>query len=198
VNLARRPDAKRDIVSGVFHRARCPGCGAVLEADTTFTYADLASDLFIFVAPSNGLLELAHWEASSQAAIDGAFSAGPSLVTAQRERLRFRLVFGLGDLAEKLRLFDAALDDRIAELMKLELWIGLGLPTDARLRAVAATADGQLRLQVKAASSTEPTFLEVSAERYQQLSAAGPSILETNALGTGPFVDARRFLPRLR
>jgi hypothetical protein len=105
----------RDAVKeGRLHRVTCPSCGRTFTVETTFVYTDLRRGTVIHVRPPG---QSSRWRrASTQldedlAALDFHETLGGRLVR--------RVVFGIGELRDKLIAQDAGLDDRHVELAKV-------------------------------------------------------------------------------
>ena len=136
INVQRHPATRGQLLDGSFHRVTCGACGHVAQFDAHMLFSDFARGEFVEVQPS----------ASSASWADHALSTprvfGDGLAQARAagvvpERVRVRLVYGLAGLADKLRAWDAGLDDRVIELAKLALVLERGsAPTSIHLVAV--------------------------------------------------------------
>lgn len=114
VNASRTPEIRHDIVAGTFHTARCPSCGATSVLERKFLYCDFDRNTIFLVQPRDAR----HlWEDAS-VELDGTLSKVPVDVSRTQDR-HCRVVFGLGELREKLIAQDAGLDDRLVELSKV-------------------------------------------------------------------------------
>jgi len=101
VDLDREPQARQAILSGDFQTVRCPSCGKELKPEFPVTVREPGRTLFMVpeldrVAFYRGTLSypVAHAD---------------------------RVAIGYDELAEKLRIRDAGLDDRVVEVLKYYL-----------------------------------------------------------------------------
>ena len=116
VNIDRLPDVRDAILDGSFHTTLCPACGTHSVIEKEFLYSDFGRGTFFKVKPRSAR----HlWEEASRE-LDDDLAKVPTEVSPDRGRQR-RVVFGLGELREKLVAQDAGIDDRLIELMKVLL-----------------------------------------------------------------------------
>jgi CpXC protein len=113
INAARFPAFRERIITGTLHRARCPHCATEATIEHPFTYVDLPRRTFIAVKPRGDrhAFELASKELEEQLA------KIPADLLPERDR-HVRVVYGMGELREKLIAQDAELDDRDIEMLK--------------------------------------------------------------------------------
>jgi len=145
LHISARPDVRQQILDGTFHRFHCPSCGATTEVDTLLSFTDFPKRQWFTIAPGTalpyrkGYLELANksYAQTMQA------PAAPPLVKQWSGEMTRRLIFGLAALREKLVTFDAGLDDRVLELLKIQLLRDLrgNLAADDYFHLVEVTAD---------------------------------------------------------
>lgn len=122
LHISARPDIREQILAGTFHRFDCPNCGVTTQIDALLSYTDFPARLWFTIAPSTGLpwrnryLEIARqgFESTMQ-------RNAPDLVIGWGREMTRRLIFGLAALREKLVILDAKLDDRVIELLKIQL-----------------------------------------------------------------------------
>src|SRR5664279_1371498 len=122
LHISARPDIREKILAGTFHRFDCPNCGTKTQIDALLSYTDFPARLWFTIAPSTSLpwrnryLEIARqgFESTMQ-------RNAPELVIGWAAEMTRRLVFGLAALREKLIILDAKLDDRVIELLKIQL-----------------------------------------------------------------------------
>lgn len=93
VDVGKSPSLKEKIKDGTFFLHACPRCGAVSLCDEPFIYHDSA----------NGLLLV----------LSSAPMSSPGM-----EGYTCRLVGSVGELIEKVNIFDAGLDDMAIEICK--------------------------------------------------------------------------------
>jgi hypothetical protein len=101
VDLAAEPDARRAIMEGEFQTIRCPSCGKALKPEFPALVRDSGWSLFFVpeldrVSYYRGTLDY------PVAQVD-------------------RVAIGYDELAEKLRIREAGLDDRVVEVLKYYL-----------------------------------------------------------------------------
>jgi hypothetical protein len=188
------PDARAAILAGTFHVFPCPGCGKANRVERELLYTDVDRGLFVGVYPAGEPGSWAAREEATAAVFDEAVAPTGEAGRAWAARFRIRMVLGLAALAEKLRLEDAGLDDRLIELIKLEL-----LCEDDRLRATPGVdvifhdaTDERLRFALVTPGAA-PSGLAVERVRYDELSADRPRLTEElPGLFAMPFVSYRR------
>lgn len=122
LHISARPDVRQQILEGTFHRFNCPSCGATTMVDKLLSYTDFPKRQWFTIAPSNGL----PWRRRWLAVANDSFTAtmqhnAPAMVVQWGTEMTRRLMFGLASLREKLVVFDAGLDDRVIELLKIQL-----------------------------------------------------------------------------
>ncbi|HTR49328.1 MAG TPA: CpXC domain-containing protein [Kofleriaceae bacterium] len=122
LHISLRPDLRKQILDGEFHRFRCPRCATITQIDGLLAFTDFPRRQWFTVAPGNGLPWRKKWLALARESFETTMerNAPPMVVGWAREMTR-RLIFGLASLREKLVIFDAGLDDRVVELLKIQL-----------------------------------------------------------------------------
>lgn len=198
VNVTRMPDARSWVLDGNFHHATCPGCGEDIFIDRDFLYTDLGREQFVVVAPTPAIAQWQTWEETTLEAFRQSVEGAPPYVEEISRRFRVATVFGVRMLGEKVRLWDAGLDDGVVELMKLE-----AVSRDSGLRGVqdlmitvtdVATADDRIECDLwSLAGSLAPRAVGLSLARYREL-VARRTELESRFGGLfyRPFVSYRR------
>jgi hypothetical protein len=107
VDLAERPEAADEVLRGEFMAVSCPACGKRLTPEFPCRFTGVS-------AGAQGTLELALVpEADRVAWLAGRMDK--EVGTADR------VVIGVPELAEKLAIFRAGLDDRVVEMLKFLL-----------------------------------------------------------------------------
>lgn len=119
VNTAAEPDLKAKVLSGELFVSRCPHCGAEMVVSQHFLYLDPASRLLV-------LLSNAH--------VDD---------TAMDRDMTARQVTTVGELIEKVKIFESGLDDVVLELSKYVTCQELGRELDLKFLKLDG-ADGEL------------------------------------------------------
>jgi hypothetical protein len=194
LNGPRVPEVVRAIVDGSFHRFTCAACGRDFRADGPLIYTDFDCKHWIGEFPldwegSWARLEHQPLDSFRRAMIDFA----PPIVRADSSGFVVRAVFGLGALAEKISLFEAGLDDRVVELVKLVVLVrsGRALHPAHRPRFVKRDDDGA-HLVLDPGSGGE---VAVVSEETIELIATDPAWASwLRELATGPYVDIGRFM----
>lgn len=123
LHVSRRPDVRDRILEGTFHTFPCPGCGERVVVEARLAYTDFPRKHWFTVYPRIDLrhrTEMADFAARAFRAtmVDRA----PELVRDWAPDMLQRVIFGLASLREKLIIFDANLDDRLIEILKLQLF----------------------------------------------------------------------------
>lgn len=122
LHITRLPAVRQQILDRTFHRVTCPRCGRVTTIDKKFLYTDFSRFHWIGVCPRTWTPRWSVIEASLTAEFERVICrAAPPAIQALGPKFQVRLVFGYEQLAEKLHIFDAGLDDRIVERVKLRI-----------------------------------------------------------------------------
>lgn len=198
VNVTRMPEARSWVLDGSFHRVTCPGCAEPIFVDRDFLYTDLGREQFVLVGPTPAIADWPAWEATTLEAFARSVEGAPPYVEDISRRFRVATVFGVRMLAEKVRLWDAGLDDGVVELMKLEAVArDPALRTEGALMVTVtevATDDDRLECELWGLDGALATrMVGLSLERYREL-AARRAELEARFAGLfyKPFVSYRR------
>ena len=115
VNTEREPDLKRKVLSGELFLCECPHCGARTLARFPLLYHDPAEKVMVWLSDGS-----ADTEARMQAAVSGDDFAGYT----------GRIVDTPGQMIEKVKIFDAGLDDLALEMAKFVTRQELGKDID--------------------------------------------------------------------
>jgi len=120
--VSLRPAIRQQLLDGTFHRCFCRSCGMTTMVDTLLSFVDVPRRQWLTVAPSTGLPWRARWLAVARASFEAALAQdAPPLVVGWGQEMTRRLLFGLAPLREALVAADAGLDDRVIELLKIQL-----------------------------------------------------------------------------
>ena len=123
LHITRMPHVRQQILDGVFHNVRCPGCGAVRVCHTMTLYTDFERHHWVGLAPPWLIGDWRQWADALVEDFDhNVRRAAPPMIQSMADRFEVRLCFGVDALAEKLRSWDAGLDDRLVEVLKIQLF----------------------------------------------------------------------------
>ncbi len=122
-DLAAEPEVAKLIASGDFMAVTCPKCGKRLTPEFPFRLS-LADGRELFLVPENDL---------------GGFIRGKLDYDVGAP---FRVVVGFAEMAEKVKILAAGLDDRVIEIMKYYLITGNAQPEEQD-RAVTLRYQGE-------------------------------------------------------
>lgn len=192
VNVTRLPLHREAVLSGAFHRVTCAACQHPSRVEREFLYADVDRHEFVHVFRAIDLPEWASREETALMAFHSAIDNGPPGVRNFARQYKTRAVFGLVELAEKVRLWDRGLDDALVELLKLELMTTipeLRRKADLQL-TVTAILERQGDIEVEERSG-EAFAMPLS--RYRELLAVRSTLSERYpGLFYRPYVGFRR------
>jgi hypothetical protein len=180
LHISTRPDVRADILAGRFHRFRCPACEAWTTIEKLLAYTDFARHHWFTVVPTVELPFLAQWRELAESSFRATMiERSPALVRDEMApRMLRRLVFGLASLREKLIAFDAGLDDRVLEVLKLELLRERGLFPDVRLACHLTELSPDTLVFELARPGAPPVIDQVSIARadYDALAAGAAEL----------------------
>lgn len=106
INAEVNPNLREQVLRETLFNWTCPACGYVAQMAYPCLYHDKGRKFMVYLIPNGG-------EVLDQLDVDSAF---PQIGCVQK-----RVVDSLAALKEKVLLFEAGLDDRAAELVKLAL-----------------------------------------------------------------------------
>lgn len=180
LHVSTRRDLREDILAGRFHRFACPGCGAAATVEKLLAYTDFERWHWLTVVPPAELPAAAEWRRFAQECFQKTMvERCPDLVRRSfAPRMLRRVVFGLASLREKLLCFDAGLDDRLLELLKLDLLRELGLlrPPGTPLHFhLDAAAEDELAFSL-GLPGAPPARVAVPRERLDPLAASAAEL----------------------
>lgn len=150
LHISARPDVRQQILDGTFHRFHCPNCGATTQVDVLLAFTDFPKRQWFTIAPSAALPHRKRYIELANQGFAQTMQAptAPPLVKQWSGEMTRRLMFGLAALREKLTTFDAGLDDRAIELLKIQLLRDLrgNFAADDYFHLVAVS-DGELMFE---------------------------------------------------
>jgi hypothetical protein len=186
INAARRRDVRAAIIEDRFQRFVCATCARDYSVEGPFFFFDPDARLWIGVYPPRWETSWRALEAELQQAFRSSMiEFAPEIVRADAGEYVVRAVFGLGALRDKLVCFDAALDDRALEVLKLDLMRSAELPFDAATRPRLTAANGALTFDAGVGE------LRVERPLYDRARAAAAATADA---WRGAYVDAGRVL----
>ncbi len=118
MHITRLPEVRAAIREGTFQVFACPSCAAPVGVERPTVYTDFENRQYLAVEPT-GADDLAERVAAHAAVFDACFLFGPDVAAELGGGMTRRLVFGLRALREKVLAWDAGLDDRALEGVKL-------------------------------------------------------------------------------
>ncbi len=104
--VSRNPALKDDIISGSYFEWVCPGCGKHFFIDDVFLYNDDVHKFMVYLVPGYDEEKL---PIPTVLKTDSAYDTQRSIL---------RVTSSFIDFAEKIRILEAGLDDRIIEAIK--------------------------------------------------------------------------------
>jgi hypothetical protein len=145
VHVSQWPELRQQVLDGTFHRFPCDACGVTAIYDDLLGYTDFPRRHWFTIAPAVDLAYRSKWNELAENSFRATMvEFAPPLVREWSTEMTRRLIFGIQSLREKLVAFDAGLDDRVVELLKLQLIRDGVLPfvADARVELAEVTHDG--------------------------------------------------------
>ena len=133
-NTALNPELKEDVLNLKAFRIRCPDCGQETLLKYNFLYHDMTRQYMIKVI----------WDRNKLSETDPSplKKIFPENQPAEY-KYRFRKVFGYWQMLEKIRIFDAELNDYAVEVIKSFIRRKAHIPDDLELR-FTGVRDGEL------------------------------------------------------
>ena len=167
IHVSRDPDMRRAVLDGTFHQYSCESCGAALQVEQVLSYTDFPRQHMFTVVPRVAIHEMHKWLDFAETSFHQTMEVdAPPMVKAWAPHMIRRLVFGLGALREKLLAFDAGLNDRVLELLKLRLLEDLQLDGTLDGHFHLAHIDGDTMFMEYGASSSETLEVPVAYTLY--------------------------------
>ena len=185
LHISKRPDIRQQILDGTFHRFSCPACGGSIQIETLLAYTDFPKQHWFTIVPDRDLDVRGERVAFAKHVFErNMVERTVPIMQELAPQMTQRVIFGLASLRDKLVCFDAALDDRLVEALKIQLLRDLGLAlapgtyfylaevTGAELTFEYAPpdADGTKQLTIPR------TMLDELAHERAQLEAAVPEL----------------------
>lgn len=114
INVRRTPAVREAIIRGEYNKTASDDGTHMVTVEKPFFYTDFDRNQFFLVKPRG---ERHLWKQASEQ-LERMMKGVPSLFT-KVDGVKFRVIFGMGELREKLVAEDAQLDDRMVELLKV-------------------------------------------------------------------------------
>ena len=125
-NVQRSPSWKRAALDGTLHKFLCDACGLDFRVERDLLYSDLPGGILIGAFAPTRRGERPQLEADiAETWVQTVEVEAPAPVARHFKGPGARVVFGLAALREKIVCFDARLDDRLVEAVKLALLEGI-------------------------------------------------------------------------
>jgi hypothetical protein len=198
LHVSSRPDLRAAILAGEFHRFACPSCGAFTRVDKLFAYTDFPRHQWFTVVPDAQLDHRGEWLRFAERSFRAVFvERALPMVTEWAPRFTRRVIFGMASLREKLVAFDAGLDDRRLEQLKIELVASSRLifAPGCYCFLVSAT-DDELVFEWAVPEQRTTTEARISRTEYDQLVPSDAT--RATELFATPIVDMRSlYIPDL-
>lgn len=112
INTVLDPDMFEKVRTGEAFAFTCPECGNVADVDYGFLYHQMDARMMIYYVPEPSEVEKAYDMFRGDNKITGMFKE-------EQENYLYRIVRTKNELIEKLFIFDAGLDDRAIEIIKV-------------------------------------------------------------------------------
>jgi hypothetical protein len=170
LHVSRRPDIRERILAGSFHGFTCDRCGQPVTVDKRLAYTDFPRQQWFTVFPRVDLRHRDELVAFARRSFEATMvERAADVVRAWAPDMTQRAIFGLASLREKLIVFDAGLDDRTIECVKLQMYrsAGLVLHPDTYLHVTAI--EDEVIVMEYGPPGERPRVLPVPRELYVML-----------------------------
>lgn len=117
VHVDSHPELRDEVLAERLHRFPCPGCATTVTVEKMFPYTDFERGQWFLVLSPVELPYAEVWRDFAARAFHDSMAARADLAPGMTQRV----VFGLASLREKLIASDAGIDDRLLELIKMQL-----------------------------------------------------------------------------
>ncbi len=197
VNADRRPDLRQAILDDKFQDTTCGACGESFRLQPEFNFFDAGRRQWIAAMQAPRVTQYLTIEDEVTELFATSYGArAPAAARAVGDTLDVRLTFGWPALREKLILREHGLDDRVVELMKLDLMrllpeASMEVGTELRLLRVADDVLPFLWIDTATEAPREEVVLPRAAyDTFAANLAPWEPILAR--LTDGPFVDMQK------
>lgn len=115
INVQLDPEMKEKVLNGEAFLFKCPECGAVTQINYMTLYHDMEKQFMVYLAPDDEETIKETAEALSETIrLSDDFNLEDDYA-----KYKLRIVTSLMELQEKIYIFEAGLDDRVIEIMKV-------------------------------------------------------------------------------
>ncbi len=174
IDLEESPETEQAVFDGTFMSFACPHCGKMLKPEFTVRLRDKDRGIDIAFLPES---ERDHYLSGKSTPPDGE-----------------RIVIGYKELKEKLAVFSRSLDDRIIEIIKLQLLQKAGKNSDIQIY-FDSLENEQLTFYIHGLKQDEIGVAKIPEKLYRKIEAElevmreDPSIQE---IMTPPYVSINK------
>lgn len=205
IGANRAPWLLDAVLDGSFHRFDCPQCRHAITIEKEILFTDFLRGHWIGVFPPGDEPRFEECgELVTSTFREALLEKAPPLVTTWAPQMRVRVVFGIPDLREKLLLWHNDLDDRVVEILKIDLLADRPELIERGIFALRVDGviaeNGALALVSRPFPTTDrcpPLAMLVPRETYDEAASLLPQLeVEHRELFAGPYVSALRYLPR--
>ena len=115
INVQVNPEMKEKVLNSEAFMFKCPECGAMTPVNYTTLYHDMENKLMVYLVPDDEktIKETAQ-TLSETKNMSADFGMDKDYL-----QYKFRIVTSVWELQEKIHIFDAGLDDRVIEIIKV-------------------------------------------------------------------------------
>ncbi len=146
MHITRIPEVRKSIMDGSFQVFDCPHCAERVHVERTSIYTDFQAGHYVAIEPT-GHPDPSQAVAFHRGVFDRCFMMAPPVAQELSRRMAPRVVFGLTALREKLLCWDNSLDDRVLEVLKVDLMKERGWSAeDTVLRLIGLLGPGHMMI----------------------------------------------------
>ncbi|HWN67831.1 MAG TPA: CpXC domain-containing protein [Haliangium sp.] len=197
LHVTNLPEVREAIKQGTFHVFPCPSCGARVRLDKLLAYTDFDRSHWFAVFPDRARAQWSDAVAfAHQSFRETMEERSAPLVKSWVPRFRasMRAIFGLDSLRDKLLAFDAGLDDRTLEALKLDVVRWYDLPWQEGSQLWFERVDGEQLVFAwirTADPSAPPQAVGAPLDAYRRLALDAATPERAPALFDSIAVDMR-------
>jgi len=137
----RQRNVRERLMAGTYQVYPCPACKVTAVYESPMIYTDFERGEYVAMETARSAAKQTAL-ARHETIFRDCFECGPPIAQELGARVKRRIVYGFGALREKLRLWDAGLDDRIVEAVKGDLVDQEGYHPATVMLRLAALLDG--------------------------------------------------------